>query len=167
MASGRPGSGFHGRPLTEYRSRHPRACSALVAATRNGTLPACFRLQWKDGAIRTTELPELPKPCAFMSGALAGRIVYVVGGIERADATRCLQTVWSLDLDDPHGQWRTVEPLPGPGAHAGGCGFVGRIAVCLQRHAIVGRPPGDRVCESICATHGGILRGRVGGVWRI
>ena len=73
-----------------------------------------FRLEWKGGAIHTTELPGLPKPCAFMSGAMVGRTVYIVGGIERPDATECLRTLWALDLDAAHLQWQSLEPCPGP-----------------------------------------------------
>jgi N-acetylneuraminic acid mutarotase len=73
-----------------------------------------FRLEWKDGAIHTTALPFLPKPCAFMCGALVGRTVYIVGGIECPDATQCLRTLWALDLDHSHPQWQSLEPCPGP-----------------------------------------------------
>ncbi len=60
-------------------------------------------------------LPPLPKPCANMSGALAGRVIYVAGGIEKPDATAALHTVWTLDLDRAADGWREIEPWPGSG----------------------------------------------------
>jgi N-acetylneuraminic acid mutarotase len=72
-----------------------------------------YLLQWKDGNLTTTTLPELPRPCAFTSGALVGKTLYLVGGIETPDATACLDTLWSLDTADPKARWRELPACPG------------------------------------------------------
>jgi N-acetylneuraminate epimerase len=74
----------------------------------------CFRLEWADGRLRTTELPPLPRPCANACGALVGRTVYLAGGLESPAATTALHTFWALDLDAAPLAWREVEPWPGP-----------------------------------------------------
>ena len=72
-----------------------------------------FRLSWDGKAIHFQTLPSLPRPCAFMCGALAARTVYVAGGIDKPDAVECMNTFWSLDLSDPKAGWRELDPPPG------------------------------------------------------
>ena len=64
--------------------------------------------------IHTRKLPSLPKPCANFCGALVGSTLYVAGGISKADATKALHTLWSLDLAKPGATWETHTPWPGP-----------------------------------------------------
>lgn len=106
-----------------------------------------FRLEWQKGTIRTVRLPSLPRPCAFMSGALAGRVVYVVGGIERPDATECLRTLWALDLDDPVAQWRSLEPCPGPERMLAVVGAVGNSLFVFTGTRLSAGPEGTAVRE--------------------
>ena len=73
-----------------------------------------FLLRWENGAIKTSPLPPLPKPCANFCGALLGNTIYVAGGIETPTATNALKTFWSLDLGAAKPQWRELEPWPGP-----------------------------------------------------
>lgn len=73
-----------------------------------------FRLAWRNGELRATRLPALPRPCANACGALLGRTVYVAGGIETPAATTALKTFWALGLDDATPRWRELEPWPGP-----------------------------------------------------
>jgi N-acetylneuraminate epimerase len=72
-----------------------------------------IRLDWQRRRISTTTLPSLPKPCAFASGALVGRTIYVAGGIERPDATTCLDTLWALDLSQQAPCWQELPACPG------------------------------------------------------
>ncbi len=85
-----------------------------------------FLLKWADHKISATPLPGLPKPCAFMCGALVGHTIYLAGGIETPNATTALKTFWSLNLTDQSPHWQELEPWPGPerilataGAHDG------------------------------------------------
>ncbi len=72
-----------------------------------------FQLQWKDGKIVKTELPSLPRPCAFASGALVGSTLYVEGGLEHPKDTRCLDTFWALDLAAAAPRWQELPACPG------------------------------------------------------
>lgn len=76
--------------------------------------PDVFRLTWRDGTLRTTPLPPLPKPCAQACGALLQRTIYVAGGTETPTSTQALRTFWALNLDETEPRWRELEPWPGP-----------------------------------------------------
>lgn len=85
-----------------------------------------FRLEWRGGAIHTSALPSLPRPCANASGALVGRTIYIAGGIETPASTTALATFWALDLDAAAPRWTELPPCPGEprmlagaGAHGG------------------------------------------------
>jgi len=85
-----------------------------------------FRLQWKQGKLRTKALPPLPAPCANACGALVGHMVYIAGGIETPASTEALHAFWALDLAATEPIWHILEPWPGParmlavaGAHDG------------------------------------------------
>lgn len=73
-----------------------------------------FLLQWDGAKLHQRPLPPLPRTCAFGSGALAGRIFYVAGGIEKPDSTNALATLWALDVAQPAAGWRELPPCPGP-----------------------------------------------------
>ncbi|HEX4129070.1 MAG TPA: hypothetical protein VHZ24_03435 [Pirellulales bacterium] len=73
-----------------------------------------FRLAWRDGRLQIDPLPPLPQPCAFASGALVGNVMYIAGGFDRPEATRCLRTLWALDLTQPAASWRQLDACPGP-----------------------------------------------------
>jgi len=73
-----------------------------------------FALRWQDGAILTTPLPALPRPCANACGTIIGSIIYVAGGIATPTATAALRTLWALDLAAAEPAWRELEPCPGP-----------------------------------------------------
>ncbi len=70
---------------------------------RNGSSVECVTSGW----------PAMPRPCAFMSGALVGTTFYVSGGIETPDATACMNTFWALDVARPEQGWRELDPCPG------------------------------------------------------
>ena len=74
-----------------------------------------FRLRLKAERVQMTALPDLPQPCASASGALIGRVIYVVGGVEKPDSVRAMNAVWSLDLDALDRGWRVEPVCPGPG----------------------------------------------------
>ena len=73
-----------------------------------------FYLRYENGAVASKPLPPLPKPCAFMSGALVGGLFYVAGGIDTPGATACLSTLWVLDIRHPEAGWRELPSCPGP-----------------------------------------------------
>jgi predicted MFS family arabinose efflux permease/N-acetylneuraminic acid mutarotase len=106
------------------RLPRPLGCG-LSVSTRAGVLCAggrdgrrhhagVFLLEWVDGGIHTTPLPDLPRPCAFPCGALLGDTLYVAGGLEAPDSTQALKTFWALDLSAFPLEWQELEPWPGP-----------------------------------------------------
>ena len=83
-------------------------------------------LQWNGKVMHASPLPLLPKPCAFMTGAVSGATIFVCGGIEKPDATKAMNSLWSLDLANLEAGWKVHDPLPAAGrilaaggAHAG------------------------------------------------
>ena len=73
------------------------------------------RLTLKNGGLQFTALPPLPKPCAFMTGALVKNTLFIAGGIERPADTQALDSLWSLDLSNSAAGWRVHPPIPGGG----------------------------------------------------
>jgi N-acetylneuraminic acid mutarotase len=61
------------------------------------------------------DLPALPMPLAQMAGAVVGRTVHVVGGIEKPEATTASSNHWQLDLDKVQQGWQARPSLPAPG----------------------------------------------------
>ncbi len=73
-----------------------------------------FLLTWEDGEIGVTEMPSLPAPAAYATGAMIGRTVYIAGGLSRPEREGPpLHTFWSLDLSNPELGWEELEPWPG------------------------------------------------------
>jgi N-acetylneuraminate epimerase len=73
------------------------------------------RIVWRARGIIFEKLPELPKPLAYACGALVGREVCVVGGIETPGSSEALRSFYALDLEHPEWGWLEREPLPGAG----------------------------------------------------
>lgn len=87
-------------------------CAGGGDASRHFT--EVVRLEWINDRLVTTELPPLPKPCAFASGALLDKTLYLAGGLDRPEAKTTMHTFWSLDLSQVSAGWRELEPWPGP-----------------------------------------------------
>lgn len=73
-----------------------------------------FALTWNGRALGRETLPSLPRPCAFMCGAVVGNTLYLAGGVETPDAVATLKTFWALDLIAPGAMWRELPSWPGP-----------------------------------------------------
>ena len=71
-------------------------------------------LGWDGHTLSIEALPPLPRPCAFMSGALIGSTVYVAGGIEKPDAVSAIGSFYRLDLASPKSGWESLPTWPGP-----------------------------------------------------
>jgi N-acetylneuraminic acid mutarotase len=69
----------------------------------------------KGGRVSFRALPALPVPLAQMAGAVVGRSVHVVGGVERPDATTASARHYRLTLDTLEKSWQEMPPLPAPG----------------------------------------------------
>jgi len=81
-----------------------------------------FMLQWESTSkkIIRKNLPSLPKPCAYLAGALVEDTIYIVGG-RSADDAKPENDFLSLDLSklsvgrvtSPGVQWQKLPPFPG------------------------------------------------------
>ncbi|MBL9093483.1 MAG: exo-alpha-sialidase [Planctomycetaceae bacterium] len=93
----------------------PEGILCIGGADAAKHLTDVFYLNVDGDKLMTRDLPKLPRPCAYMSGAMIGSVVYVAGGIEKPDAVRTLRTFWSLDLKNLDAGWQQLEPWPGNG----------------------------------------------------
>lgn len=73
----------------------------------------CFILSWRDGALQRKPFPALPEPCANMTGARLGDVVYVAGGLAEPTATSTLSVFWVLDLKHLDVGWKSLPTWPG------------------------------------------------------
>lgn len=85
-----------------------------------------FRMEWRGGALKFSELPPLPRPLANACGVVLSDTLYLLGGIETPPATIATRAFLALDLARPDVRWTELPPWPGPGrmlatagAHAG------------------------------------------------
>ncbi len=80
-----------------------------------------FLLKWDSGVKRVVvePMPALPRPLAFMTGALVGQTIYVAGGQEVMEGAVATRDFWSLDLSKKEEasayKWKELEGWPGPG----------------------------------------------------
>lgn len=122
----------------------------VAVTTENGVLCAgggnatahhaeVMLLHWNSQTLEITSLPSLPQPIAFATGARAGNIVYVAGGLSSPDATEELATFYSLDLDNPDAGWTELSSWPGPGRSQAVAAVVGDAFYLLSglRHDVV------------------------------
>lgn len=86
-------------------------CLGGADGTRHYT--EAFFLNWKNGRISTTPLPDLPIPLAYASGALLGDRIYVAGGTSTPADTNALNRFWEFDLHKK--QWTELPSMPGDG----------------------------------------------------
>ena len=78
-------------------------------------------LEWIDGVIKTTRLPDLPEPRAAAAGALLNNTIFIAGGQTGSVETEVTNTFWKLELPGKKTgenkwenlQWQALEPLPG------------------------------------------------------
>ncbi len=74
----------------------------------------CFVLRLSAGKTSVTQLPDLPRPCAYACGAAVGDTLFVAGGLQRPDDTQAMHTFWKLDLGASDPNWTAMPPWPGP-----------------------------------------------------
>ena len=96
------------------------------------------------GTAAFRALPPLPVPLAQMAGAIVGRDVHIVGGIERPDATAASEAHFVLGLDEVGAGWRRLAAPPAGGrilataAALNGALYV--LGGCSLRPGADGRP---------------------------
>lgn len=71
-----------------------------------------FSYQWSNGNLIRENLPSLPKPLAYMTGALLENLLVILGGSESPTGTPT-KTALVLDLEHPEKGWQAIESWPG------------------------------------------------------
>jgi solute:Na+ symporter, SSS family len=74
-----------------------------------------IRLQFVNGKLVQTSLPDLPYPCAWSGAAVLGQTIFIVGGTSAPDFGQPRNDVLTIDLSSPSPAWKHLTPLPGPG----------------------------------------------------
>lgn len=76
---------------------------------------AAFLLKWNKETqqIEIEDLPDLPRPLAFMAGTRIGQKVFVLGGKE-SKTGNATNNFWSLDLSKEKPLWEELTPFPAP-----------------------------------------------------
>lgn len=104
-----------------------------------------FRLSLEGGRLETTPLPSLPKPCALMSGAILGRKIYVLGGIEKPTDTTARSDFLMLDLDHLEKGWQELASSPGPPRILSVMSAIGEAVYVFSGAALTAGPDGKVV----------------------
>jgi SSS family solute:Na+ symporter len=106
----------------------PKACAYGAAVSteyglvciggRDGerTFSEAYLLQWdsQNKLLHITNLPSLPAPCAYMSAACIGSVIYVAGGTDGLSLDTATRNFWCLDLSlKSRGKWQRLMPWPG------------------------------------------------------
>jgi large repetitive protein len=101
----------------------PRADSAVAEAggeflffggTSDGRVLDDVLAYGKTGWRSRPEM-RLPAPRSYPQAALAGRRIYLFGGLEQAgEIGSASRDVWMWNLDNPAGEWRQVSMMPAP-----------------------------------------------------
>jgi N-acetylneuraminic acid mutarotase len=90
------------------------ALIVLGGSNEKGHHSEVFVLNYKNGKVETSKLPDLPHPIANTTAALVGDVIYVAGGIETPEDRSAGQNFWSLDLSLAQKSWKILESWPGP-----------------------------------------------------
>jgi N-acetylneuraminate epimerase len=86
----------------------------LGGSNESGHHANAMLLEYSNGKITITALPNLPEPIANSCGVLLGNVIYVMGGITTPDAKTTADNFWALDLADPNKTWKILPPWQGP-----------------------------------------------------
>ncbi len=76
-------------------------------------LTSVYSYRWEGGRLQKESLPDLPQPLAYMTGALLGDALILLGGSENPGGPP-LKLALLLDLLKPESGWQKIEPWPGP-----------------------------------------------------
>jgi len=77
--------------------------------------PGVFLLSWdkEKEKVERRDFPPLPVPVAYGAAALAGEVVYLVGGQQGKKLASATNSVWSLDLSGGEkAQWQAMPDVP-------------------------------------------------------
>ncbi|MFC5411489.1 hypothetical protein ACFPMF_19355 [Larkinella bovis] len=69
--------------------------------------------EWSNGRLKKDPLPSLPHPLAYMTGAVLGNALLILGGARNL-AGAPTKTALLLDLQAAEKGWQPLKPWPGP-----------------------------------------------------
>jgi N-acetylneuraminate epimerase len=81
--------------------------------TPTSHLASVFSYEWVNNALVKEDLPDLPEPLAYMTGALLGDCLVVMGGTHSPTAPP-IARAYLLDLARPGRGWQSLNAWPGP-----------------------------------------------------
>ena len=89
--------------------------SVLLVGGTNGVrhFASSSLLRLTDGGVHLSDGPELPIPLAYMSSALVGDQVFIVGGMVSPSASSSSNRVFSLEWSSSDARWTEVQAIPG------------------------------------------------------
>ncbi len=76
-------------------------------------LASVYSYRWNGNRLEKESLPDLPRPLAYMTGAILGDALIVLGGTENPGGPP-LKDALLLDLLAPEKGWQKIESWPGP-----------------------------------------------------
>lgn len=148
----------------------PRPLGYGVSVSHNDTLVCvggshqtghsqeAFRLEWRDGKLVTSQLPDLPRPLANMAGALDGDTLFIACGQLRPDGAMTTAECFSIDLSQREPSWTKLEDCPGGGrmlptaaCHNGQFYLVGGVELKMNFQSEVSR---KYLSDGYCYTPG-------------
>jgi N-acetylneuraminate epimerase len=104
-------------------------------------------LDWDGRQATTRALPALPRPVAFGSGVSFGNVLYLIGGLDRPDATAALEGFLRLDLSTAEPAWEELPPCPGPARILAQLGEVNGVLYVCGGVALRAGPDGKPIRE--------------------
>jgi solute:Na+ symporter, SSS family len=88
----------------------------IIGGIRQGNVSGrVVSLEWRDGLLVETALPDLPEPRLFAGAGMLGSSLYVVGGISALDSTEPIIDVYSIDVSSDNPAWERCPDFPGIG----------------------------------------------------
>jgi N-acetylneuraminic acid mutarotase len=120
----------------------PLGMICIAGQTPDGYSAQCLRLQWLNGDLKISYLPELPQAVSMLSAACDGEQVYVAGGQASPSATSASNSFFELSLADGAQQWRSLPDLPLSGRVLPVLVCVGEQVYLMSGAALTGTPGG-------------------------
>jgi N-acetylneuraminate epimerase len=85
----------------------------IGGSTATNHLSCVFSYEWDNNKLVKKDLPALPESLAYMTGALLGDCVVIMGGTNEPTGNPLLRTLL-LDLTKPAKGWQRMDAWPGP-----------------------------------------------------
>ncbi len=85
----------------------------LGGSNESGHHAKVYQLNYLNGGLLISNLPDLPHPIANTTAVLLDDVIYVIGGLSSPDAKVAANNFWALDLKAAKREWRILPAWPG------------------------------------------------------